>query len=100
MDSAPRCRRAISLTLFVDYARNHGYDMIVDFEMENKRGTMWHKLVMIESAIATGLYDWVWWMDFDTLITNNTIKVEDVIEESLANQTDPDLIDFILTADW
>ena len=68
--------------------------------MENKRGTMWHKFVMIESAIATGLYDWVWWMDFDTLITNNTIKVEDVIEESLANLINPDLIDFIFTADW
>jgi mannan polymerase II complex MNN10 subunit len=68
--------------------------------MENKRGAMWHKLVMIESAIATSLYDWVWWMDFDTLITNNTIKVEDVIEESLANVTNPDLIDFIFTSDW
>ena len=61
---------------------------------------MWHKFVMVESAIATGLYDWVWWMDFDTLITNNTIKVEDVIEESLANVTNPDLIDFIFTPDW
>jgi len=55
---------------------------------------------MVESAIATGQYDWVWWMDFDTLITNNTIKVEDVIEESLANLINPDLIDFIFTADW
>lgn len=68
--------------------------------MENKRGPMWHKFVMIESAIATGQYDWVWWMDFDTLITNNTIKVEDVIEESLAGQKNPDLIDFIFTPDW
>jgi len=68
--------------------------------MENKRGAMWHKFVMVEEAIAMGQYDWVWWMDFDTLITNNTIKVEDVIEESLANLTNPDLIDFIFTPDW
>jgi len=55
---------------------------------------------MVEAAIATGLYDWVWWMDFDTLITNNTIKIEDLIEESLANKTNADLIDFIFTPDW
>ena len=93
-------QKGIELTPFVDYARKHGYDIFFDFEMENKRGAMWHKFVMVESAISTGLYDWVWWMDFDTLITNNTIKVEDVVEESLANLTNPDLIDFIFTSDW
>ncbi len=61
---------------------------------------MWHKFAMIEDAIQTNKYDWVWWMDFDTLITNTNIKVEDVIAEELANVTNPNAIDFLFTPDW
>jgi mannan polymerase II complex MNN10 subunit len=61
---------------------------------------MWHKFVMLEQAMAGGKHDWIWWIDFDTLITNATIKLGDIIEESLANATRPDDIDFLLTGDW
>lgn len=61
---------------------------------------MWHKFEMIEAAIHTGKYEWIWWMDFDTLITNQTIKLEDVIAEHLANATNPDDVDFFFTPDW
>jgi len=61
---------------------------------------MWHKFEMIEDAIHSQKYDWIWWMDFDTLITNQTVKVEDLIAEHLANETDPNAIDFLFTPDW
>ena len=82
------------------YARRHGYDLIVDYDANEPRGTMWHKFVMLEEAMETKKYDWIWWIDFDTLITNTTIRLEDIIQESLANHTQPDKVDFLFTADW
>jgi mannan polymerase II complex MNN10 subunit len=45
---------------------------------------------MAERLIKTGKYDWIWWLDFDTLITNTDIKVTDIIEEELQNVTTHD----------
>lgn len=61
---------------------------------------MWHKLNMFENAIKQDRYDWIWWIDFDTLITNTNVKLEDIIEESIQKHSDPDSVDLILTADW
>lgn len=72
----------------------------MDYEASTKRGMMWHKFEMVQSAINATLYDWIWWIDFDTLVTNMNIKVEDIIEEALGNVTNPDKIDFLFTPDW
>jgi mannan polymerase II complex MNN10 subunit len=61
---------------------------------------MWWKFIMLEEAMATKKYDWIWWIDFDTLITNTTIKLEDIIQDSLVNHTRPNDVDFLLTGDW
>jgi mannan polymerase II complex MNN10 subunit len=63
---------------------------------------MWSKFDMVQRVTNMSKYDWVWWMDFDTLITNTYTKLEDIIEESLieANRTNTDLIDWIFTPDW
>lgn len=55
---------------------------------------------MIERLINKGGYDWIWWMDFDTLITNTNIEIRDIIEESLAKVERADRIDYLLTHDW
>jgi mannan polymerase II complex MNN10 subunit len=55
---------------------------------------------MIEDGINVGKYDWIWWMDFDALITNTSIKITDIVDDALRNHTDPDSIDMILTPDW
>jgi mannan polymerase II complex MNN10 subunit len=60
---------------------------------------MWWKFAMAERLIKSGKYDWIWWMDFDTLITNTDIKVTDIIEEELRNVTNPDEIDYLFTHD-
>ncbi|OZJ01381.1 hypothetical protein BZG36_05721 [Bifiguratus adelaidae] len=81
------------------YAQRHDYDLFVDFEGSNERGTMWHKFVMVEQVIKGGEHDWVWWIDFDTLITNTSTKLTDIITDSLHGLPNPEEIDFLLTAD-
>jgi len=61
---------------------------------------MWHKFDMVQQVINASQHDWVWWMDFDTLITNTNIKLEDIIADALANVTNPELVDWIFTPDW
>ncbi|KAF9690871.1 hypothetical protein EKO04_010932 [Ascochyta lentis] len=82
-----------------DYARRHGYDFVVNYEAHNDRTVMFWKFDMAEKLIKSGKYDWLWWMDFDTLNTNTAIKVTDIIEDELQNATNPDEIDFLLTHD-
>ena len=82
------------------YARKHGYDLFVDWEANDPRGTTWHKFVMLEQIMNDKKHDWIFWIDFDTLITNATIKLEDIIQESLANATNPNEIDYLFTGDW
>jgi mannan polymerase II complex MNN10 subunit len=82
-----------------DYAHRHGLDFIVDFEAHADRGTPWWKLDMIERLIKKNQWDWLWWLDFDTLITNTEISVADIVEETLGNVTAPDEIDYLLTHD-
>jgi mannan polymerase II complex MNN10 subunit len=82
-----------------DYARRHGYDFIVDFESHTERNINFWKFTMAERLIRTGKYDWIWWLDFDTLFTNTDIKVTDVIEEELRNVTNPEEIDYLHTHD-
>jgi hypothetical protein len=84
----------------IDYAKKHGYDFYIDYESNNNRGMMWHKFDMVQNVINGSEHDWVWWMDFDTLITNTNTKLEDIISEALANATNPDLVDYIFTPDW
>lgn len=55
---------------------------------------------MFEYLVRTGDYDWIWWVDFDTVITNTTIKIEDIIADALRDEKNPDNIDLLLTSDW
>ena len=94
------CAQLTNKLYIPDYAKRHGYDLIIDYEEHAERGTMWYKFDMIERIIRAGTHDWIWWLDFDTLITNTTTPVTDVIDDALANITNPKDVDFILTNDW
>jgi mannan polymerase II complex MNN10 subunit len=54
---------------------------------------------MVERLVKTGKYDWIWWLDFDTLITNTGIKVTDIIEQELQKADNANEVDYILTHD-
>lgn len=60
----------------------------------------WHKLNMVEYLVRTNNYDWIWWIDFDTVITNTSVSLGDLISTSLHTVKNPAEIDLILTADW
>ena len=83
-----------------DYARRHGYNFIVDYESHTKYGTTYWKFNMVERLIRTGKWDWIWWVDFDTLITNTDIKVADIIQEALDGAPNPNNIDWLTSHDW
>jgi mannan polymerase II complex MNN10 subunit len=84
---------------YLDYCRRQGYDFIVDYEAHAERGTPWWKHAMVERLIRQGTYDWIWWLDVDTLITNTEIKLADIIEDTLKNVTNPEEIDWLITHD-
>ncbi|KAL5121210.1 hypothetical protein ACEQ8H_000678 [Pleosporales sp. CAS-2024a] len=81
------------------YARRHGYDLILDYESHTDRAVIFWKFNMAERLIKTRKYDWLWWLDFDTLITNTDTKLEDIIDEELRNATNPHQVDFLFTHD-
>jgi mannan polymerase II complex MNN10 subunit len=83
----------------LDYARRHGYDFVVDYESHTDRSVVYWKYNMAERLIKTGKYDWIWWLDFDTLVTNTNMKLTNIIEEELKNVTDSDAIDWLTTHD-
>ena len=63
---------------------------------------MWHKFDMMERTIAAGTADWMWWVDFDTLITNSTVRVADIVSEVLdeAGEGKGKGVDLIISKDW
>ena len=61
---------------------------------------MWYKFIMVERMISEGKYDWIWWIDFDTLITNGDITLSEIVQEALTNATKPEDINLLLTPDW
>jgi mannan polymerase II complex MNN10 subunit len=69
----------------------------MDFEASDPMGVMWHKFKMAERLIDSGKFDWLLWVDFDTLFTNTSTRVEEIIE--FAKLENPD-VGQILTPDW
>ncbi|KAK4618112.1 hypothetical protein CLAFUW4_12089 [Fulvia fulva] len=70
------------------YAKKHGHDLIWDFEPAHGYAKVWDKLNVTRDAVEATLsgrksYQWLWMVDFDTLITNTDIRLDSVIEQSL-----------------
>lgn len=89
----------LSLKNKAHYARRHGYDFIMEYESHTDRAVVFWKFDMAQRLIKTGKYDWIWWVDFDTIFTNTNIKLTDIIDEELRNATNPDEIDYLFTHD-
>ena len=83
------------------YTSKHNYDLLLDTTVPESEfsNPVWHKLTMFENAIASQKYDWLWWLDFDTLITNTSIPLHTLIPKFLHNHPSPSEIAFLLTAD-
>jgi len=64
-----------------EYTQKHNYDFLVERGYDNyDRPISWYKIKKIIDILP--LYDWIVWMDADSLITNHTIKIEDIIQKN------------------
>lgn len=101
----------MSISNKYEYASKHSYDLIWSFTAStvvSNYAKPWDKLDMIRDAVQATVsgqrrYEWLWMLDYDTLITSPEIRVEEIIEQSLElaeiEGKDRDSIQLILTRD-
>lgn len=46
------------------------------------KGGVWSKIPLVNETLETGKFEWVLWMDFDSLFTNMSSKMEDFMENA------------------
>lgn len=63
------------------YAKKHGYDLFLYHELfDLSRPPAWSKIPAIAKHLDD--YEWIYWSDADSLIMNNTIKLESLIDNN------------------
>ena len=69
------------------YCEKWGYDFV--FESENKTtiSPYWYKIFLVNNLLKTDKYDYVFWMDSDTIINNFNID----LGEDILNKYDSDI---------
>lgn len=73
-----------NITLFqnkIKYAELHGYDCVYKTEGFSKK-IGFDKLYCLDSLFKTNKYEWILWTDADAMITNFSIKLEDLIDNN------------------
>jgi hypothetical protein len=73
----------------LEYCRKHGYYGLLQSQSWDYLG--FDKIIFIDSLLDSNQYDWVLWLDNDTLFTNFNKKIEDVIDNNY---------DFIISTDY
>eukprot|EP00756_Hemistasia_phaeocysticola_P000243 Hpha_TRINITY_DN10169_c0_g1::TRINITY_DN10169_c0_g1_i2::g.131531::m.131531 len=88
---------AISAANKAAYCLRHGYGMYIAgheaYQDEVHRARAWGVINSVRNAIKEG-WDWVMYIDSDTLITEGSIRIEDIAKEIPAH------CNMALTADW
>ena len=71
----------IAVTNLQEYSNRHGYTFIAKFNdwKESDRYFYWRKLEMILDNIES--CDYLVWIDTDCIVTNQTKKIEDLVED-------------------
>jgi len=65
------------------YAKKHGYNFVLETSsLDPSRPPAWSKILLVEKLLPH--YDWVFWVDADTVIMNDKIKLESLIDERFA----------------
>ncbi|KAH7690523.1 Glycosyltransferase 34 protein [Dioscorea alata] len=80
------------------YATHMGYDLInADDLVDQTRPPAWSKILAVQSRLSS--YDWIFWNDADTVVTNPAISLESVIWSVIGHTDFDESPDFILTED-
>lgn len=65
------------------YCNKHNYTLIdANPLMDPTRPAAWSKLLAMEHYFATGMYDYLMFLDMDTIIMNSNLKLESFVEAS------------------
>jgi hypothetical protein len=67
------------------YCAIHNYDYILRTNSKTNRAPTWEKIDIIKELILTNKYDYIFWMDTDSIFTNFSIKIENIISNAGSN---------------
>lgn len=73
----------LSIPNKMSYAGKYDYDFIYFNDViDRTRPAQWGMVKAVESLLLTDKYDWVWWIDLDSLIVNFDIQLESIIDNN------------------
>ena len=101
-DAADSPLSALSMHNKVEYATRHGYDFFGETQVANtSRRATWSKIpllqkyLQIEDGADVGAggtrrnkYDWVFWIDCDSIIMNTDVRLENLLDRVLGSRDD------------
>lgn len=65
----------------ISYCNKHGYDLLINrLWIHPEKHPSWNKLLTLKNCMSKK-YDYLFWMDADTLITNPEIKLETILDQ-------------------
>ena len=80
---------AISETNIKKYCEDKGYQYKCFYDsLDSKRHPAWSKIKAVQWALDQDDIDWVWWIDADAFVANNTITLEEIINTYARNDID------------
>lgn len=89
---------------FTKYCDRHNYTYIRchNEPLDIKLPVYWYKIAFVNKILKENKYDYVLWVDSDTLVTNMNIKIEDIVKSNkdiyIANEIDGGILTKVLNA--
>ncbi|XXG45419.1 hypothetical protein AAC387_Pa02g0506 [Persea americana] len=81
------------------YADKKGYHFVDASNMiDKRRPASWSKIIAVKALLP--YYDWVFWNDADTLVTNSTISLENILQAVTGTTDFNSSPDLVLTEDF
>lgn len=118
MNDKPNSYDLLVISNKLRYAATHNYDIVWDFDKSSSTNSNsepsyskdWDRLTTMAKIIQNKLagqnsYEWIWWTDYDLIVTNFSITLDSVVREALEQQhVEEDVnrreeIDLIMTPD-
>jgi hypothetical protein len=66
----------------IAYCNKHNYDYIIRTSQKTNRIANWEKVDLIKSTMLSNKYDYIFWMDQDSIFTNFNITLENIIKKA------------------
>eukprot|EP01102_Stenamoeba_stenopodia_P020065 TRINITY_DN7706_c0_g1_i2.p1 TRINITY_DN7706_c0_g1~~TRINITY_DN7706_c0_g1_i2.p1 ORF type:complete len:351 (-),score=70.20 TRINITY_DN7706_c0_g1_i2:41-1093(-) len=82
------------------YTEYWGYDMIVEGidSVDRVRKSVWGKINALRAHLQD--YEWIMWVDTDTMIMNPRISLDEILSDSLKTEAEWKDVNLIISKDW